>query len=452
MELIHPNEIRLNDESRSLLADVDEAAKRVNDLRPLEPHIVDAVHRELFAERVYASNAIEGSPVDLRETIAILTAGHRATLRRDATEVLNLGRAIEYAQEHLIADLNTHSPEQLLEVHRLLIAGVSDQWAGRYRNESVMIRGAKYQPPDHTHIGPSVERFFEVLKSPTQAHPLVLGAWVHWALARIHPFMDGNGRIARLWQDAVLFNKKLTCALIRPQDRREYYESLQAADDSSFDSLVQFVSQHVLSTFDKYMSAQQQDQAMETWASEVVKEAHAHAAEKRRLAYLRWKRALEAVRYEFQRCAAKLTSAANDIEIQVRPYETIPEEAWGSIGSGIRVGKTWFFMVFFRRDRRYVNYIFFFGKHYWSQLDLDRERADPRVCLLVSEEEGGESAVRLGDEEYSGPITLREVFAVDSDLVRRRVDLASGTDVYDRQITPTQIAQDFMREVLVTRL
>ncbi len=91
-----------------------------------------------------------------------------------------------------------------------------------------------------------VKRFFARLKEPPEVHPVLLGAWAHWTIARIHPFFDGNGRMARLWQDVVLFRNRLTCAILRVEDRREYLSALEEADEGRFNPLTQLVAQRVL--------------------------------------------------------------------------------------------------------------------------------------------------------------------------------------------------------------
>ncbi|MBL8880080.1 MAG: hypothetical protein JNG88_13255, partial [Phycisphaerales bacterium] len=94
------SEIRLSEATRALLHDVDETARQINELRPLTKEVVQGILKEMLDERVYCSNAIEGSTLTLRETSAILKTGYFAGVkkRREATEVINLGQAIERAQ------------------------------------------------------------------------------------------------------------------------------------------------------------------------------------------------------------------------------------------------------------------------------------------------------------------------------------------------------------------
>ncbi len=460
LELFRIEEIALDEASNALLEDIDETARRVNEFRPLASETVEGLLRDLLGERVFTSNAIEGNTLDLRETLEVLKTGHiDIQKKREATEALNLGKAIEYTQENLISPKAPLNRKTLLHLHDLLLRGINDEWAGRFRDGEVMIHAAKYQPPDATYVSDLVDSFFERLNHAerpnhaSEVHPVLLATWAHWAIARVHPFFDGNGRMARLWQDIILFRKKLTCAIIRPEDRRDYLSALECADEGRFDPLVQLVGQRVAATFDKYLEAQRKSSELDEWASSLAGEASARAAERRTLAYLRWSRKMEQIRFEFERCAARITDAAEDIEVQLRPYRLIDQAKWESLRSGTGPKETWFFFLHFRRARQSLRYIFFFGKHFWSDVDSNAERREPRVSLMVSEQPPGtEQATRLGDEGFATSLSLREVFVVDNQVVRKRYNLATRTDVVDREIDPMVVAQDFIEEVLLRRL
>lgn len=461
MDLISVDQIAQDEVTKALLSDVEQTAMKVNELRPLPPEIIQSVQRELLGERVYSSNAIEGNTFSLGETVETLRTGHIELRRkRESTEVINLGKAIEHIQGKLLSpSSDPHKIDSFLELHRLLLQGINDDWAGRLRSEQVLIRGAKYQPPDHSHVREMIEEFLERLSSAKSINAILLATWAHWTIARIHPFMDGNGRMARLWQDLVLFRGQLTCAIIPPESKTEYLASLAKADEGDFNPLTQLVTRRVASTFDKYLSAQQEADAMGQWAQSVIGETGARAAEKRKLAYIRWSRKMEELRYQFERCAATVTHASTEIEVQLVPYEIIDQAAWENIRAGLSASKTWFFKLTFRREEKYLHYFFFFGKHFWSDVDNDRERSESRVCLLISEQEGSEKARRLG--ESLTPLSIRQVFVVDKELVRVRfgpADEETAPDqsvaplTYDRSINATTIAQEFIRDVLLLRM
>jgi Fic family protein len=452
MEMFQIDDIRLNVTTEELLKDLQKAARIVNEIRPLSKALIERVQREILSERVFTSNAIEGNTCDLRETTAILKAGHisaNLAKRRDAAEVLNLGKAIEAIQSFGFSD--TCRIQTFLDVHRTLLRGIHDQWAGCFRNESVMIRGAKHQPPDGQRVSELMEQFFERLSRLDTVDPAVLASWVHWTIARIHPFMDGNGRMARLWQDLILFQRNLTCAIIRPEDRKDYLAALEQADEGDFNPLIQVIVQRVMVALDKYVDAQQQVDDLNGWAENLVDDISNRAVEARRLSYMRWARRMEEVRYEFERCAALVTRISGNIDIQVRSYDIIDESAWELLRSGGSFSKNWFFQMRFFHGAQSLTYFFFFGKHFWSELDRPSDRSEPRVCLLVSESRTGGIAERLAGGRVPYP-TLREIVVVDDELIRKRYAPDKDQEVPDYGIAATQIAQDFIQEILLQRL
>ena len=210
MQMPDIGEIRIDVATETLLKDLHEVAHKVNDIRPLSPDVIKQVQRDILGERVYTSNAIEGNTCDLRETIAILQAGYagvESRRRREATEVINLGKAIEQLQ--VLSKSDACDIEKLLVLHRTLLTGINDDWAGRFRDSQVMVRGTKHQPPDCGKISDLMDVFFDQLRGAGDVAPTVLAAWAHWSIVGIYPFFDGNGRIARLWQDLLLFHHGL---------------------------------------------------------------------------------------------------------------------------------------------------------------------------------------------------------------------------------------------------
>jgi len=124
-----------------LIANATALALQVNNRRPLPTEVIGKIPKNLLGERVYNSNAIEGNTLTLRETKRILDTGSIVDVgkKREATEVLNLGMAIEQLQS-LIFDRTTRaSLENLTRIHRTLMTDVLEYGAGTIRSERVMI-------------------------------------------------------------------------------------------------------------------------------------------------------------------------------------------------------------------------------------------------------------------------------------------------------------------------
>ncbi len=454
MELFLPEQIALNETTNALLGDVEETARRVNEYRPLPLDVVKRIEDGLVGERVYTSNAIEGNTLDLRETVTVLKTGRiLENKRREAIEARNLGEAVQRISQIVKDGHSVHTVEQLFETHKLILRDTPDEyWGGRFREQAVVIEGAKHQPPDYTIVPTVVDRVMERLRNDDdEIPPLLKASWAHWALARIHPFKDGNGRISRLWQDLVLFQHSLTCAIITPEMRREYLDALTSADDGDFNPLVQLVSQRILATFDRHLSEIAKAPELNAFAKEIAGEADARIDEKRQLAYQRWVRTMDQLRWEFEVVAAKINEQSGRVRIKARKHSMIDKPKWDLVRSGIATELPTIFTLIFDCDERRRRYDFFVGKHYQMDHDdvLDRVENPVGLCIF---EDYGTSHGKVLDEIEDCPISIRELLLVQDEFVVRKRDPRTGVDSYDRAIEPSRIAQDFIRDVVLHRM
>ena len=454
MDLPSPRELKLDSATQELLRDVEETARRVNEFRPLEPALVEKVLGGLLADRVYSSNAVEGNPLGLGETREILQAGHvEGGKSRAATEVINLGKAISYVAEHLQNAKDPYQLDELLRLHGVLMAGLDDKQPGRLRNVGLQIRGARHQPPDAADVAELLKEAMIRLRTETDANPVVRAAWAHWMIARVHPFLDGNGRAARLWQDLILFRERYTCAIIPPHLRNQYLDALTKADEGDFNELIQQTARLVAETFDRYLTAQQETASMQDWASEIVGKANVESAEKRTLSYLRWSRKMEELRYAFSECAAVINRAGGGVEIQFRAFDLISKEKWENLRAGQFESRTWFFSLACRRGGEMLTYYFSFGKHVWSQLDSPADSSEPRVGLFVREQTSSPEVARsLSSQGTSSNPPATEYFESEQMVTRQRFDPTMNAQVCDRDVSPVVAAQDFIRDVLINRM
>lgn len=454
MELPSPTGIVLDGATHELIADVAEMSRAIDKFRPLPPDVLDSIEKSLLEDRIFNSNAIEGNTLGLRETQRILSIGAIVDVgrRREATEVLNLNASIRRVQT-LVGDKNRWGDATcFLEVHRTLMQSLGDDIGGIVRIHSVMVVGAKHQPPSPEELGPLLRRFFELMQECIDLEPVQLATWVHWAIARIHPFGDGNGRMARLWQDLILFGHRYTAAVIRASNRKEYYKALTDADEGKFDPLAQLIGQAVGDNLQSYLNACREHDDQKGWAQEVVGEAHAVVAEQRRLEFLRWSRGMQTLLDAFQRCATQITSASDGtIEVQVRPFPIIDQPTWESLRAGVGAARTWYFWLNFRKGGNRLQYCFYFGHHYFGEADHELPPLGPSASLLISEQQGSANAVRL-DQIEDLRVTLREIIVLDGQIVQRLADLTTQTSVYEQNANAITIARTFIKEVLLGRL
>jgi len=289
------------------------------------------------------------------------------------------------------------------------------------------------------------------LGEPGETNPVILGVWAHWALARIHPFHDGNGRLARLWQDMVFFRAGVTCAIIRPEDRREYLDALGKADEGDLNPLLQLTARRMLRTFDHYLAVLRNLDGVKSWA-EKIGETDARAAEKRTLAYERWRRTMLRLRDDFILCAATLSEHSPTHKAQVRSMDVPDQQAWETILAG-QGSPTTFFTVHVTGAGSFALFSFSFEKHYWTAHDSEADKFEPIVALRVRDDADRE-AVWMGSRPRGCSVTLREIFSTAADVVRvvgpsgpaALHDIDNVT--YQRGVSSLQIARDFLTEAV----
>jgi len=177
------------------------------------------------------TTAIEGNTLTEEEITAILAGRRVIGSKREIDEVKGAHRA--YAA---VAKLNPLSSRDLLKAHGLMTAGLVD-CSGRWRRCNVGVFNAKgeamHHAPPWDHVPFLMRDLFAWLKR-TKDHPLVVSCVFHCAFETIHPFPDGNGRMGRLWQTAILgkWNPLFYAAPVENivfSHQRQYYQALRAA-------------------------------------------------------------------------------------------------------------------------------------------------------------------------------------------------------------------------------
>jgi len=240
-----------------------EQKKAQLDVRPLPAAAVRRLEEQLTIEWIYNSNAIEGNTLTLKETRLILETGLTIGGRslREHFEVINHKDAIEYV-ETLVAGAGTASPPDpvtpfhVRQIHRLVLARIDDDNAGQYRTLPVQIMGTAYQPPEAWQVPALMQDWGDWLSGPAQAlHPAERAALAHHRLVAIHPFIDGNGRTARLVMNLLLMRDGYPPTIIMRVNRGQYYRILAQADRGNESPLVNFVGRAVERSLTLYLTA-----------------------------------------------------------------------------------------------------------------------------------------------------------------------------------------------------
>lgn len=242
---------------KRLLARIEEKKSKLDSLRPLPTAAMSRLKEQFTVEWIYNSNAIEGSTLTLRETQLILETGLTIGGKslREHFEVTNHKNAIEFV-ESLADKKESISAFHVRQIHKLVLSQIEDENAGQYRKTEVRIAGAKHIPPEAWDIPQRMTDWEGWLKdSQKKIHPVELAAQAHHRLVAIHPFIDGNGRTARLVMNLILFKQGYPPAVILRVNRKQYYQVLMQADAGKNDPLVNFVGRAADHSLALYLEA-----------------------------------------------------------------------------------------------------------------------------------------------------------------------------------------------------
>ena len=243
---------------KDLLEEINRKKKVLDFARPLPPVIVAKLKEYFDVEWTYNSNAIEGNTLTLQETKVILEIGVTigGKTLREHLEVTNHKEAIDFVEK--IAEKKTIvTEEDILNLHRIILKEIDSKNAGKYRNIQVRISGSNYLPPEAVEVPVKMKelvRAIEVQELKGE-HPIEIASHTHFNLVHIHPFVDGNGRTARLLMNLILIKFGYPPAVIQNKDRMEYYKFLEKAHEGNIESFDEFISKSVERSLNIYLEA-----------------------------------------------------------------------------------------------------------------------------------------------------------------------------------------------------
>lgn len=212
------------------LDELDVLKAKLDSLRPLPVAALRNLHEALVLHWTYNSNAIEGNTLTLMETKVVLegiTVGGK--LLREHFEAINHRDAILYVED-IVRKAEPLSEWQIRNLHRLVLKHIDDENAGTYRKLNVTIAGARHVPPDMLLVPGQMSALMHWYDTEAAAvHPIVRAARLHVEFVKIHPFVDGNGRTARLLLNLELLKAGYPAIVLPVTRRLAYYETLDTA-------------------------------------------------------------------------------------------------------------------------------------------------------------------------------------------------------------------------------
>lgn len=234
--------------------EIDEKLAKLNNKRSISPNTLKSLKESNILDWTYNSNAIEGNTLTLRETKVVLEGiaiGGKSV--KEHLEVINHKDAILFLEE--LVDKDTELSEwNIKNIHNLILKEIDNENAGRYRHENVIISGATHTPPDFLKVAEEMEKLIFDYEDWDDFHPLIRAALLHSEFVFIHPFIDGNGRTARLLMNFEAMKNGYLPIIIRNESRTRYYDALdKAATTHDYADFIKLIVEEENRILDKYL-------------------------------------------------------------------------------------------------------------------------------------------------------------------------------------------------------
>ena len=234
--------------SPQLLKTAEQLRDRVIALRPFPEETLKSLREYYRIGLTYSSNALEGNSLTESETKVVIEDGLTIQGKplRDMYEAV--GHAHAYDFIHTLSANKPLEESDILELHRLFYEKIDSEKAGHYRTMPVFISGSKYAVSSPAKVESDMKKFVKWFND--NEHKLStpeFAALAHQKFVFIHPFIDGNGRVARLILNLALIRGEYTIALIPAILRHEYVQSLEMSHKSP-GVFIDFITERIIAT------------------------------------------------------------------------------------------------------------------------------------------------------------------------------------------------------------
>ncbi|MBA3724548.1 MAG: Fic family protein [Candidatus Levybacteria bacterium] len=227
-----------------------EASREVISHAPLLPYYEKEFQKDALARAVHHGTHIEGNELDMDQAERVIAGQDVVARPRDIQEVINYRRVMEQIGELKMENGKLKIDEEFIkDLHRTTVDKLLvPERCGQYRTTQVVVRNSltgevTFTPPPALDVQEQVQALVSFINGTTHEtlHPVLKSGIVHYELARIHPFIDGNGRVSRALSTLILFQegydirKFFSLEEYFDNDASEYYAALQSVGRNAGD-------------------------------------------------------------------------------------------------------------------------------------------------------------------------------------------------------------------------
>lgn len=226
----------------SRLIDNNNLQEKIRAHRPLDSYEVKQLKEYFRIGLTYSSNALEGNSLTESETKVVLEDGITIGGKPLKDHFEAIGHSEAFDLLYKLADNREITEDDIFGLHRLFYYRIDSESAGKYRERNVIITGTDFTPPTPAEVPVFMQQFVDSIATLSQLHPVEYAAMLHLTLVTIHPFIDGNGRTARLLMNLALLQAGFPITIIPPIIRGDYISALRDSNKGNNKPFINFIT------------------------------------------------------------------------------------------------------------------------------------------------------------------------------------------------------------------
>lgn len=244
---------------------IDEQKKSIDTHRPFSKELENKIFQKLKLDWNYNSNAIEGNQLSYGETVAFLNFGLTAKGKpfKDHLDIKGHNEAIGFMLQ-LIKENRPLSESDIKDLHKIILVepyfsktvspeGIEFQKEikiGQYKTSPNHVKTVSgdihyYTNPEEVPFEMNNLLEWDRNAEEENLHPVILSAIFHHKFTSIHPFDDGNGRLARILSNFILLKHNYPVIVIKNRDKIQYYAALNIADNGIYEDLIKLFAENI---------------------------------------------------------------------------------------------------------------------------------------------------------------------------------------------------------------
>lgn len=375
----------------ALLMKMGQRVALMRETGSLTPEVLNTIRKYFRIKNIYHSNAIEGNSLNVGETRTVVELGLTIAGKslKDQAEAKNLSAALDFLEELAANPSRPVTESDMRQIHLLVLKGINDDDAGKYRSVNVEIGGSLFKPPAPESVAGAMEQFAQWLQKASapgdlfkSEEAILAASAAHTWFVTIHPFIDGNGRVARLLMNLILMRFGFPIAVVAREDRLRYYDALELSQASDLTPFVSLIAECIEESLEEYEEAAHDQREKIGWAKSLASKLDQKEKTRASNQYEVWKNAMELLKSLFKQNVELLAASSDLGDVYFRDFGMLEFEKYLSLKNFGSAKKTWFFRLDFRSGTHVNRYLFFFGSpssqmKYKTDVTLHISREEP---------------------------------------------------------------------------